>query len=428
MSISKLRQIAGSAAAAYRQIKTMIEQRRYSTPQFILRQALSAFNRHNGFGISASLSFYAMFALIPMALLIFFLLSQFAVSSSYAIVKLSVLISHLMPKYSHRIMIEVYNISRHEAIWGVFGMLALLWVSTPLAGAVRNAFFTIAGVSEPRSFARRNIEDVFGVLGILALFFLFSFSGLTLEKSLGAFRDFPWLFSLMQWFGSLLVSALLMTLLSRTFYPGDVRWSHLFIGSLVTASLWSAMRPTFSLFMLVNHSYGTVFGGMKNLFLSIGWLYFCFAVFLLGIEIIATLHKRQVLMLRGLFMETPPDTGLYHQGLMSQFGQIYKKDDVVFNTGENNRDMFFVLSGHVVVHQNGNVIRELDAGDYFGEMAFLTGETRTADAYVTSRSAELVVISPENLEALLLEEPTVSVDFLRKMATRLQDATLSKPQ
>lgn len=420
MPIKKIRKAADDA-------KAKLERHRYSTPRFVLRQALNAFSRHNGFGLSASLSFYALFALIPMALLIFFLLSHFAVSSSYAIVKLSILISHLMPKYSHRIMIEVYNISKHEAIWGVFGMLALLWVSTPLAGAVRNAFFTIAGVSEPRSFARRNIEDVFGVLGILALLFLFSFSGLTLEKSLDTFRDLPWLFSLMQWSGSLLASALLITLLSRTFYPGDVRWSHLFIGSLVTASLWSAMRPAFSLFLLINHSYGEVFGGMKNLFLSIGWLYFCFAVLLLGIEIIAALHKRQVLMLRGLFMQAPPDTALYHQRLMSQFGRVYQKKDIVFSTGESDRDMFFVLSGNVTVQQGTNTIRELNAGDYFGEMAFLTGERRTADAYVASETAHLVVISPENLEALLLEEPTVSVSFLRKMAIRLQDATLGKP-
>lgn len=419
MAIKKIRKAADDA-------KAKLDRHRYSTPQFVLRQALSAFDRHNGFGMSASLSFYAMFALIPMALLIFFLLSHFAVSSSYAIVKLSVLISHMMPKYSHRIMIEVYNISKHEAIWGIFGMLALLWVSTPLAGAVRNAFFTIAGVSEPRSFVRRNVEDVFGVLGILALLFLFSFSGLTLEKSLDTFRDMPWLFSLAQWSGSLLASALLITLLSRTFYPGDVRWSHLLIGSLVTASLWSAMRPAFSLFLLINHSYGEVFGGMKNLFLSIGWLYFCIAALLFGIEIIATLHKRQVLMLRGLFLRAPPDTELYHQGLMTQFGRTYQKNDVVFSVGESNRDMFFLLSGNVVVKQDDTIIRHLSAGDYFGEMALLTGETRTADAYVTSETAQLIVISPENLEALLLQEPTVSVDFLRKMAIRLQDATVTK--
>ncbi|HEY7985552.1 MAG TPA: YhjD/YihY/BrkB family envelope integrity protein [Methylophilaceae bacterium] len=419
----KVRQLASDAVATVVASKAAIDRHRYSTPLFVLRQALSAFNRHNGFGIAASLSFYAMFAMIPMALLIFFLLSHFAVSSSYAIAKLTVLVSHLVPKYSHRIMIEVYNISRQKAIWGVFGMFGLLWVSKPLAGALQNAFFTIAGEVEQRSFLRRNVEDVFGVLGILLLFFLFSFSGLMLEKVIGDFTHLPWFAVGLNWLGSLLVSAVLMTLLSRTFYPGKVYWKHLFLGSFITVAIWSAMRPAFGLFMAINHSYSTVFGGMKSLFLSIGWLYSCFAVLLLGIEIIAALNKRQVLMLKGLFTGAPTDTEHYYEKLMMQFGRVYQKGNAIFRSGETERDMFYVLSGKVVVQKAGRVIRTPEAGTYFGEMSFLTGEARTADAYAAEDGTQVVAISPENLEMLLLAEPQVAVDFLKQMAQRLHDAS-----
>ncbi len=420
----KVRQLATDAIATVYASKAAIDRHRYSTPLFVLRQALSAFDRHNGFGIAASLSFYAMFAMIPMALLIFFLLSHFVVSSSYAITKLTILVGHLVPKYSHRIMIEVFNISRQKAIWGVFGMFGLLWVSTPLAGALRNAFFTIAGVSESRTFLRRNVEDVFGVLGILSLFFLFSFSGLMLEKMIGEVSDLPWFAVGLNWLGSLIASAVLMTLLSRTFYPGKVRWGHLFLGSLATAALWSAMRPAFGLFLVINHSYGTVFGGMKNLFLSIGWLYFCFAVLLLGIEIIAALNKRQVLMLRGLFLGMPTDTDRYFEKLMHQFGRVYQKGEAIFRNGGTERDMFYVLSGKVVVQNAERVLRTAEAGSYFGEMSFLTGEVRTADAYAVEDDTRLVAISPENLEMLLIHEPKVAIEFLKQMAQRLQDVNL----
>ncbi|HEY8084617.1 MAG TPA: YhjD/YihY/BrkB family envelope integrity protein [Methylophilaceae bacterium] len=415
--------MATDAVATVVASKAAIDRHRYSTPLFVLRQALSGFERHNGFGIAASLSFYAMFAMIPMALLIFFLLSHFAVSSSYAIAKLTVLVSHLVPKYSHRIMIEVYNISRQKAIWGVFGMFGLLWVSTPLAGALRNAFFTIAGVSEPRTFLRRNVEDAFGVLGILSLFFVFSFSGLMLEKAIGEVSHLPWFAVGLNWLGSLIASAILMTLLSRTFYPGKVLWRYLFLGSLATVVLWSAMRPAFGLFMVINHSYGTVFGGMKNLFLSIGWLYFCFAVLLLGIEIIAALNTHQVLMLKGLFMGAPTDSDRYYEKLMEQFGRVYQKGNAVFRSGETDRDMFYVLSGKVMVQKGGKVIRTPQHGTYFGEMSFLTGEARTADAYAVEDGTQLVAISPENMEMLLLAEPQVAVDFLKQMAQRLHDAS-----
>jgi membrane protein len=424
MALNHVKKVAQIAEDTVAGPMAALERHRYSTPQFVLRQALQSFKRHNGFGISASLSFYAMFALIPMALLIFFLLSHFVVSSGHAVVKLTALISHLVPKYSHRIMIEVYNISRHGdgAIWGVFGMMALLWVSTPLAGALRNAFFTIAGVFEERTFLRRNIEDALGVLGILALFFLFSFSGLMLEKLVGEFRGHAWLSATMQWLGSLCVTTLLITLLSRTFYPGTIKWRHLLVGALVTATLWNAMRPAFSLFLLINHSYGTIFGGMKNLFLSIGWLYFCFAVFILGIEVMSTLHRREVLLLRGLFTETPGDQELYHQKLMKQFGKIFKRGQAIFRKGENSRDMYYILSGRVSIFQDGKLLRDLGGGDYFGEMSFLTEEARTADAYAEVEDTRIVVITHDNMETLLMEEPRVSLDFLRQMANRLQQA------
>lgn len=422
MAFNRVKKVARLAEDTVAVPMAALDRHRYSTPQFVMRQALQSFRRHNGFGISASLSFYAMFALIPMALLIFFLLSHFVVSSGHAVIKLTALISHLVPKYSHRIMIEVYNISKHGAIWGVFGMMALLWVSTPLAGALRNTFFTIAGVFEERTFLRRNVEDALGVLGILALFFLFSFSGLMLEKLTGEFSEYSWLSSIMRWLGSLLVTTVLITLLSRTFYPGTIKWRHLLIGSLVTASLWSVMRPAFNLFLLVNHSYGAVFGGMKNLFLSIGWLYFCFAVFILGIEVMSALHKREVLLLRGLFKEPPADQSLYHQRLMKQFGKTFKRGQAIFLKGEKSREMFYILQGKISIFQDGRLERLLGSDSYFGEMAFLTGEARTADAYAEDDNTSIVVISPDNMETLLMEEPGISLDFLRQMALRLQQA------
>jgi membrane protein len=421
MPIRKARAIAGQSLAAP---KAAMARHRYSAPLFVLREALGAFQRHNGFGISASLSFFAMFAMIPMALLILFLLSHFAVSSSFAIAKLTALVSNLVPKYSNRIMIEVYNLAKHKAAWGLFGMIALLWAATPLAGALRSAFFTIARIPEQPSYLRRKLEDVLGVIGILALFFLFTFSGLMLEKALGIFSHLPWFAGIINWLASLAVSAMSIALFYRTFSPAVTKWRYILAGSFVTALLWSAMRPAFVLFLVVNHSYGTIFGGMKNLFLSIGWLYYGFVVFLIGTEIIAALHKRDVLMLRGLFLETPPDPDRYHSKLMALFGRIYQKGGTVFREGEEGNNLFYVLEGSVAIKHGNSTLRSISPGGYFGEMAFLTGAMRTADAVVESESAKIVVISPENLETLLLEEPKVALGFLKEMALRLKEINL----
>ena len=306
---------------------------RYSTPLFILRETLNAFKFHNGLGLSASLSFYAMFALIPMALLVFFMLSHLIVSSDYALVKLAILTSNLVPKLSNRIMIEVYNLSSHQAVWGVFGLLALLWVITPLAAALRSAFYSISSLVEAPSFIKGKVKDVLAVLGILCLFFLFTFAGLVVERVISFLEPYLLYTSLMNSVASLLITTLLIALFYRIFFPVRVDFRHILIGSLMTASLWLAMRPAFALILSVNESYGSMFGGMKNMFISIGWLYYTFAVFMLGTELIATLRKKDVLLLKGLFLKMPTDKANYLRQLMQRYGRTYKRGDFISSRG-----------------------------------------------------------------------------------------------
>lgn len=407
--------------------KAALRRHRYSTPLFVLRETLGAFRLHNGLTLSASLSFYAMFALIPMALLMFFLLSHLVISSDYAIVKLAQLTSNLVPKFSRRIMIEVYNISKHKAVWGVFGMIALFWAVTPLAAALRSSFYAISSATEPPSFLRRTMKDVMAVLGMLLLFFMFTFSGVMLEKVvhfLQPYSPFPGAINSLT---SLLVSTLLIALFYRAFFPVRVSLRHILIGSFVTAALWIAMRPAFSLFLMVNQSYGTIFGGMKNMFISIGWLYYSFAVFLLGTELIATLRRKEVLLLRGLFSAGgPPSESHFMEKLMRQFGQSLPHGSHVFREGEHGDALYYVVSGSVEVRHRDKVIRQLSPGEYFGEMAVLANAERHADAVVTSDEAQVLSISAENFDTLLRDDPDVAMTFLRDMAQRLRNSNLPR--
>jgi membrane protein len=94
----------------------------------------------------------------------------------------------------------------------------------------------------------------------------------------------------------------------------------------------------------------------------------------------------------------------------------------VFRQGDNGLDLYYMVSGNIELVSDGRVIRELAAGDYFGEMSLLTNTPRIADAFVKSELAEVVVVSAENIETLLLGEPKVAMNFLKVMATRLQDS------
>lgn len=405
---------------------------RYNTPLFVMHEMLNAFHRHNVLGLSASLSFYAMFALIPLVLLMFFLLSHLVLTSDYAVVKLAIITGNLVPELSGAIMVEVYNAAKHKAAWGAVGLFVLLWAVTPLAAAMRSTFYNISALVEAPSFVKRKVKDILAVAGMLLLFFLFTFAGLMIEKVIhfvGA--DTPLLrYNTVNIIFSYLVTLSLTTLVISIFYyaffPVRLYLKHILIGAFFTAILWLMMRPAFSLFLSLNENYGSVFGSMKNLFISITWLYFNFAVFLLGTELIATLRKKNVLLLKGLFNEIPQRTSNYTDKLMQRYGKTYQQNEKVFAQGDLAHNMYFIVSGQVQLLENGRVTRTLQAGDYFGEMALLSNTPTIADAVVTSTEADIVLIYPDSIETLLLDEPKVAMRFLRQMASRLQERANSE--
>jgi len=406
--------------------RTAYDNQRYNTPMFVAFEMFKAFQRHNAFGLSASLSFYAMFALIPLVLLMFFLLSQLVFSSDYAIVKLAIITGNLVPQLSSAIMVEVYSAAKQKAAWGAIGLFILLWSVTPLASSMRSAFYNISSLVEAPSFVQRKIKDIFAILGMLLLFFLFTFAGLMLEKVvvfLGAnhqLLEHGMLASLT----SLVLTTLLIAAFYFAFFPVRLSIRHIFIGALFTAILWLLMRPAFTLFLSVNQSYGSVFGGMKNLFISITWLYFNFAVFLLGTELIATLRKKDVLLLKGLFDDNSAAliTGKenYTRQLMQHYGKTYHQGEYIFHTGDAISQLYYLLNGQVKIVQNGNLLRTIEPDNYFGEMAMLSNTPSVADAVVSTESADVICIRTDNIETLLLDEPKVAMRFLRQLARRLQ--------
>lgn len=403
------------------------DRQRYSTPLFVMHEMFGAFRRHNVLGLSASLSFYAMFALIPLVLLIFFLLSHLVFTSDYAVVKLAIITGNLAPKFSSAIMVEVYNTAQQKAAWGAAGLFALLWTVTPLASAMRTSFYTIATLAEAPSFIRRKLKDIIAVIGMLVLFFLFTFAGLMLEKVitfLGANHQF-FQYDIVAAVSSLSLTTLLIAAFYYVFFPVRLLIKHILIGALFTAVLWLLMRPAFTLFLSLNESYGSVFGSMKNLFISITWLYFNFSVFLLGTELIATLRKKDVLMLKGLFTDSQQQSQSklqtnYLDKLTQRYGRNYQQGEHIFSHGDLTRNLHYLVSGQIQIARHGNVIRTLEPGDYFGEMALLTNTPAIADAVVSSKQANVILIYPDNIETLLLDEPKVAMKFLRQMAIRLQ--------
>jgi membrane protein len=395
----------------------------YETLLFVFRETLAGFGRHNVLGLSAALSFYALFALIPTVLLIFYLLSHLVFSSDYAIVKLAILTSNIMPDFSGFIMKEVYNASTAKAVWGALGLFILFWTIMPLARAMRTSFYHISSVTEKLSFLKSKLSDILSVLGILLVFFAFIAASYAVEEIVNFLADhLPR--ETLNTIGdtiTLIITTLLIALFYKMFLPMRVIMRYILMGALLTALLWLLMRPAFALFFSVNQSYGAVFGSMKNMFVSIIWLYANFAVLLLGSVLIATLRKQDALLLKGLF-DSVPDKSNYIEALMHRYGIMPKAGDYIFELGNTERNLYYLVDGEVHLTIADEVVRKINTGQYFGETASLTEQPTVTNAVVTSPEARIIVIYAENIDTMLKDNPNIAMRLLKQLAYRLENS------
>ncbi len=394
----------------------------YATLLFVFRETLASFAKYNILGLSASLSFYALFALIPLVLLIFYLLSHLVFSSDYAIVKLAILTSNIVPDFSGKIMSEVYRASNSKVAWGAVGLFLLLWAITPLARAMRSSFYSISSMIETPSFFKGKLKDIVSVLGILILFFVFTAAGFVVEEIV-KFLAIHLPSGILSFVGgsiTLAITTSLIAIFYKMFFPMQVALRHIFIGAFLTSILWVLMRPAFALFLTVNQNFGAVFGSMKNMFVSITWLYVNFAVFLLGSVLVSTLRKQDALLLRGLF-DSGPDKDNYIDALMLRYGITLHKGECVFETGNADRNIYYLVSGEVHLTKNNQVIRKIQAKNYFGETANLTEQPSTSNAIVVSGKARVIVIHAENIDAMLMDNPKIAMQLLKQLASRLEE-------
>lgn len=98
----------------------------------------------------------------------------------------------------------------------------------------------------------------------------------------------------------------------------------------------------------------------------------------------------------------------------------YEDGDVIVREGNTDIDFFTLVRGSVVVVKSGRRIAEIsDPGAYFGEMAALSGEGRSAS--IVSRGRSVVRRFPgDKLGELIEKYPDVSKHLFKALVSRLQ--------
>jgi len=87
--------------------------------------------------------------------------------------------------------------------------------------------------------------------------------------------------------------------------------------------------------------------------------------------------------------------------------------------GEHDRYLYVITEGTAMVTIKGRRRSELFPGDFFGELAFLSGIPRTATVKAYT-DMTVMALDPRKLDLIVANEPGIARQLLSAMAKRLQ--------
>jgi len=113
------------------------------------------------------------------------------------------------------------------------------------------------------------------------------------------------------------------------------------------------------------------------------------------------------------------------QEIFQRYGRTYAEGEVVFKEGDIGEEMFIVQSGQVKivkqVNQAEKILVVLSEGDFFGEMAVIDKEPRSATA-IAITGLKCIVLNQEVFESTMQSNLHIVKKILRNMSQRLREA------
>ncbi len=105
------------------------------------------------------------------------------------------------------------------------------------------------------------------------------------------------------------------------------------------------------------------------------------------------------------------------------FGSVYERNAVIFEQGQPGHEMYIIQSGAIEVSRRAGdkeeVLAILGKGDFFGEMAIIRDEPRSATCRAIQRS-RLLAITKENLIERGRKDPSIFLHFIRALIVRIK--------
>src|SRR5262245_33410875 len=130
------------------------------------------------------------------------------------------------------------------------------------------------------------------------------------------------------------------------------------------------------------------------------------------------LRPRNALLRRSHLMQGMTDRTLEAIGDMTTEVR-FAPGEAIVREGDLGDAFFVITAGSAVVEHDGQQLRQLGEGDFFGEISLIDGQPRTATITATEEVSALT-LGRTQFQRLLDEHPSVRLELLMALTERLR--------
>jgi len=229
---------------------------------------------------AASLSFYTLFAIIPMLWILFSVFSQMPVFSEYYEQMKGIMMGFVVPGQSQQIIAHFDSFLENSGRMGWIGLVYVFFTSVLFFANYSDVVNRIFHVPN-----RRLLSSMVGFITVMVMAPFVLGVSLFVSSQLPVYFDFiaevTWLNS----FYSYLLLCLLFYSIFK-FSPNiEVNPMPALVSAIVTASLWQMSKTGFLYYVVLNQTYSTIYGSFSLLLFTLLWIYLSWVLCLYGLKL-----------------------------------------------------------------------------------------------------------------------------------------------
>lgn len=394
------------------------------------------FSTHEMANHAAAGAYSFLLSAIPAVLVILYISSMALVSVDADLILET--LSPFIESFGGRDALKAFVSKPLAGFTGAFGFINLIWAARLFIVSLQRGIRVIYSDAAKSNPMRENILTFAVELIVIVAVVLIILASQVARAAIAAMKLAP----AAEFFGTGVKTGLLVLPLTllwvfvfltyRNVPPKKPSRSHAAFSAALCVAAYSAFGAILGL-TLNTTRYGLLYGILGNLIVGLIKVYFFFWLYFFFSELCYTLEYFDSLLFarfhRVNSSEKPPgriERSLFAEPkrLMRRYACTYEAGQVIFSQGDEDRNPLYLYQGiaEIYISQGdapGRLLSTVSEGEFFGEMAWILDEPRSALARAKTKCT-VFTLPPEMFERFLAQDAGASRKLVEILAVRLK--------